>query len=45
MQSAYLDEIGERFPGQVRAIVPLFDSDIRGVPSTNRATTAIFGTD
>ncbi len=20
----YLDEIGERFPGQVRAIVPLF---------------------
>lgn len=43
MQSAYLDEIGERFPGQVRAIVPLFDSDIRGVPSINRATTAIFG--
>jgi hypothetical protein len=43
MQSGYLDEIGERFPGQVRAIVPLFDSDIRGVPSINRATTAIFG--
>jgi arsenite-transporting ATPase len=43
MQSAYLDEIGERFPGQVRAIVPLFDSDIRGVRSIDRATTAIFG--
>ena len=43
MQSAYLDEIGERFPGQVRAIVPLFDSDIRGVESISRATTATFG--
>ncbi len=43
MQSGYLDEIGERFPGQVRAVVPLFDSDIRGVPSIARASGAIFG--
>jgi arsenite-transporting ATPase len=43
MQAAYLDEIGERFPGQVRAIVPLFDSDIRGVQSIDRATTVVFG--
>src|SRR5437870_11542057 len=33
MQSGYLDEIGRRFPNQVRAVVPLFDSDIRGVQS------------
>jgi arsenite/tail-anchored protein-transporting ATPase len=43
MQSAYLDEIGERFPGQVRAVVPLFDSDIRGVASINTATASVFG--
>jgi arsenite-transporting ATPase len=43
MQTAYLGEIGERFPGQVRAVVPLFDSDIRGVPSISRATRAVFG--
>jgi len=42
MQSGYLDEIGERFPGQVRAVVPLFDSDIRGVPSIARASEAVF---
>ncbi|HET9435950.1 MAG TPA: ArsA family ATPase [Candidatus Limnocylindrales bacterium] len=43
MQSGYLDEIGERFPGQVRAVVPLFDSDIRGVPSISKATASVFG--
>src|SRR5438876_2746567 len=43
MQSGYLDEIGERFPGQVRAVVPLFDSDIRGVASINSATASVFG--
>ncbi len=43
MQAGYLDEIGERFPGQVRAVVPLFDSDIRGVPAINRATGVVFG--
>jgi arsenite-transporting ATPase len=43
MQSGYLGEIGERFPGQVRAVVPLFDSDIRGVQSISRATRAVFG--
>jgi len=43
MQAGYLDEIGERFPGQVRAVVPLFDSDIRGVRSISRASSAVFG--
>jgi arsenite-transporting ATPase len=43
MQSAYLDEIGERFPGQVRAVVPLFDADIRGIQSISRASEAVFG--
>ena len=41
-QAGYLDEIGQRFPGQVRAVVPLYDSDIRGIPSLDRATGAVF---
>jgi hypothetical protein len=42
-QAGYLDEIGQRFPGQVRAVVPLYDSDIRGIKSLDRATGAVFG--
>jgi arsenite-transporting ATPase len=43
MQSGYLDEIGERFPGQVRAIVPLFDADVRGAAALQKAGAALFG--
>ena len=42
MQSGYLDEIRQVFDGQVRAVVPLFDSDLRGVTSLDRAATALF---
>jgi arsenite-transporting ATPase len=41
-QAGYLDDIGRRFTGQVRAVVPLYDSDIRGIPSLDRATGAVF---
>jgi arsenite/tail-anchored protein-transporting ATPase len=41
-QAGYLDEIGQRFPGQVRAVVPLYDSDIRGIKSLDRATETLF---
>jgi arsenite/tail-anchored protein-transporting ATPase len=43
MQAGYLDEIGRVFDGEVRAVVPLFDSDIRGVPSLDKAARALFG--
>jgi arsenite/tail-anchored protein-transporting ATPase len=43
MQSGYLDEIKQAFDGQVRAVVPLFDSDLRGVPSLDRAAASLFG--
>jgi arsenite-transporting ATPase len=42
MQSGYLDEIGERFPGQVRAIVPLYDADVRGAAALEKAGAALF---
>jgi len=43
MQEAYLEEIGRTFDGQVRAVVPLFDSDIRGVPMLEKAAKSLFG--
>jgi arsenite-transporting ATPase len=43
MQDGYLEEIRTTFDGQVRAVVPLFDSDIRGVPMLEKAGKALFG--
>src|SRR5919109_1194088 len=40
MQAGYLDEIRRTFDGQVRAVIPLFDSDVRGVKSLERAAAA-----
>ena len=42
MQAGYLREIRDTFDGQVRAVVPLFDSDIRGVPTLTRAGERLF---
>jgi arsenite/tail-anchored protein-transporting ATPase len=42
MQEGYLREIGETFDGQVRAVVPLFDSDVRGVKMLDRAGERLF---
>ena len=43
MQHGYLDEIRERFPGQVRAIVQLYDSDVRGTAALQKAGAELFG--
>jgi arsenite-transporting ATPase len=43
MQAEYLDEIGRSFDGQVRAVVPLYDSDIRGVEMLQKAGGGLFG--
>ena len=42
MQSSYLDEIRDTFDGQVRAVLPLYDSDVRGVDALARAGDALF---
>jgi hypothetical protein len=42
VQSTYLDEIGDMFDGQVRATVPPFNSDVRGVDALRRASEALF---
>jgi arsenite-transporting ATPase len=43
MQDEYLNEIGARFDGQVRAVLPLYERDIRGVAELERAGAALFG--
>jgi len=42
MQQEYMGEIWEKFNDQVRAVVPQFDSDIRGVPMLRRSAEALF---
>src|SRR5436190_5101700 len=43
MQREYLAEIGDRFPGQIRAVVPLYDTDVRGTTALQKAGAALFG--
>jgi arsenite-transporting ATPase len=42
MQRGYLDEIWRTFDGQVRALVPLFESEVRGVDMLRRLADAMF---
>ncbi len=43
MQDDHLKTIWEKFNGQVRAIVPLFDQGVSGVPMLGQAARALFG--
>jgi anion-transporting ArsA/GET3 family ATPase len=43
MQKDYLREIHDTFDGQVRGVLPLFDSDVRGVPMLSKAGDRLFG--
>ena len=43
MQDEHMATIWEKFDGQVRAIVPLFETEVRGVPMLQRTATALFG--
>jgi arsenite-transporting ATPase len=42
MQAGYLREIRDAFDGQVRAVLPLYDSDLRGVAGLERAAERLF---
>jgi arsenite-transporting ATPase len=41
-QAGYLDEVRRTFDGQVRAVLPLYDSDIRGVAMLEKTAKALF---
>jgi arsenite-transporting ATPase len=42
MQTQYMDQIWEKFDGNVRAVIPLFETEIRGVPSLARVAEELF---
>jgi arsenite-transporting ATPase len=42
MQAEHLQTIREKFDGSVRAVVPLFDQEVRGVPMLEQAAAALF---
>ncbi|MBI2526366.1 MAG: ArsA family ATPase [Candidatus Rokubacteria bacterium] len=42
MQDEHLGTIREKFDGSVRAVVPLFDQEVRGVPMLSRTGEALF---
>ncbi len=42
MQDDHMKTIWEKFDGSVRAIVPLFDQEVRGVPMLSQAAQALF---
>jgi arsenite-transporting ATPase len=42
MQANYMDEIWETFDGDVRAIVPLFEKEVRGVEMLRRTADKLF---
>jgi arsenite-transporting ATPase len=42
MQEAYSDEIATIFPGMVRAVIPLFETEVRGVPMLGRVAGMLF---
>jgi len=43
MQESYMKEIETAFPGMVRAVLPLFETEIRGVEMLKRTATALYG--
>jgi arsenite-transporting ATPase len=43
MQDRYMEEIWQKFDGMVRAIVPLYEGEIRGEPMLKRAAEQLFG--
>ncbi len=42
MQDRYMDEIWEKFDGMVRSLVPLYETEVRGVEMLSRAAEALF---
>ncbi len=42
MQADYMEEVWEKFPGMVRALLPLYESDVRGLPTLSRMADNLF---
>jgi arsenite-transporting ATPase len=42
MQDRYMEDVWVKFEGMVRALLPLYENEVRGVPSLERMATALF---
>jgi arsenite-transporting ATPase len=42
MQANYMDDVWEKFPGMVRALLPLYENEVRGTASLMRMGDALF---
>ena len=42
MQDRYMEDIWEKFDGMVRSILPLYETEVRGVPMLRRAAEVLF---
>jgi arsenite-transporting ATPase len=42
MQDRYMVDVWEKFDGMVRAMLPLYETEVRGVPTLNRMADALF---
>ncbi len=42
MQDEHMRTVWEKFDGQVRAVLPLFDQEVRGVPMLRQAAELLF---
>jgi arsenite-transporting ATPase len=42
MQAGYLEQIGKEFDGSVRAVLPLFETEVRGVDMLVRTADLLF---
>ncbi len=42
MQERYMEEIWQKFDGSVRALVPLYETEVRGIPMLERTAEALF---
>ncbi|MBI5351733.1 MAG: ArsA family ATPase [Chloroflexi bacterium] len=42
MQDGYMEEVWEKFPGMVRALLPLYESDVRGLPTLSLMADNLF---
>ena len=42
MQASYMDDVWDKFPGMVRALLPLYENEVRGTASLIRMGDALF---
>jgi arsenite-transporting ATPase len=42
MQERYMEDVWSKFEGRVRSIVPLYETEVRGMPMLNRMAESLF---